>query len=229
MLQCFHKHALEGKKAWTFKWELKWESKRKMAYKYPVDKLYGSVSQSLPNALLTYCPPAYSAAEIQQKGFTISAHSCYLRGPRWQVSIRCVSCSMLCLSTLFLYCRGLHYTVWKKLWDLQEENSIHTNFTFHQRNFKLLVMSFTSLPIAITSKIIIYQEKKNWGKNPQTKSVLLDSSHTNPAVCYYLPTSYFFFNLLRGLMASSALLPNAKGSRHTGTGKKKIPSPKSLH
>lgn len=53
-----------------------------MAYKYPMDKLYGLVSWSLSDVLLTYCPPANSAAEIQQKSFTISALSCYLRGPR---------------------------------------------------------------------------------------------------------------------------------------------------
>lgn len=56
--------------------------RREMAYKYPIDKLYGLVSQNLAVALLTCCPPAYSAAEIQQKGFTISAHSWYLRGLR---------------------------------------------------------------------------------------------------------------------------------------------------
>lgn len=199
MLQCFHEHALEGKKAWTFKWELKWESKRKMAYKYPVDKLYGSVSQSLSNALLTYCPPAYSAAEIQQKGFTISAHSRYLRGPRWQVSICCVSCSMLCLNTLVLYSRGLHYTVWKKRWDLQEENSIHTNFTFQQRNFKLLVMSFTSLPTAITSKIIIYQEKKKLRKKPPNQISLVGQQPYQPSclltICQHPISSSTFYEV----------------------------------
>lgn len=30
-----------------------------MAYAYSIDKLYGSVSQSLAIALLIYCPPAY--------------------------------------------------------------------------------------------------------------------------------------------------------------------------
>lgn len=93
---------IRGEKAWTFKWKLKWESRKEMAYKYTIDKLYGSVSHSLAVALLTYCPPAYLVAELEQKGFTVSAHSRYLRGLRWQVSICCVSCSTLCLNTLFI-------------------------------------------------------------------------------------------------------------------------------
>lgn len=229
MLQCFHEHALEGKKAWTFKWELKWESKRKMAYKYPVDKLYGSVSQSLSNALLTYCPPAYSAAEIQQKGFTISAHSRYLRGPRWQVSICCVSCSMLCLNTLVLYSRGLHYTVWKKRWDLQEENSIHTNFTFQQRNFKLLVMSFTSLPTAITSKIIIYQEKKKLRKKPPNQISLVGQQPYQPSCLLLFANILFLLQPFTRFDGFKCPFTQCKGIKTNSNREKKIPSPKSLH
>lgn len=40
-----------------------------MAYKYPIDKLYGLVNWSLSDALLTYCPPANSAAEITTRKF----------------------------------------------------------------------------------------------------------------------------------------------------------------
>lgn len=162
-----------------------------MAYKYPMDKLYGLVSWSLSDALLTYCPPANSAAEIQQKSFTISALSCYLRGPRWQMSLCYVSCSTLCLNNLFIlnpfYVTGVYTTVFKKRWNLHKKNSIHTNFNFQLRDFKLLVMPFTPLSTKITSKIIIYQknkirEKKNQccRQQPHKFSCLL-----------YLPTSYF--------------------------------------
>lgn len=155
-----------------------------MAYKYPIDKLYGSVSWSLSDALLTYCPPANSAAETQQKGFTISAHSCYLRGPRWQMSLCYVSHRTLCLNNLFIlnpfYIRGFYTTVFKKRWSLQEENSIHENLTFQQRDFKLLVMPFTLLSTKITSKIIIYQKHKIERK----KISVGDSSHSSSSVYY---------------------------------------------
>lgn len=51
-----------------------------MACKYPVDKLYGSVSQSVSNALLTYCASAYWAAEMQQK-VSLPQHICAI----WEV------------------------------------------------------------------------------------------------------------------------------------------------
>lgn len=206
-LQCFHKHAL-GIKSLNLQRGVKMENPGE---KWPINILHtwlhGSVSWNLSDNLLIYCPPTNSAAEIQQKGFTISAHSCYLRGPRWQMSLCYVSRSTLCLNNLFIlnpfYITGVYTTVFKKRWSLQEENSIYKNFTFQQRDFKLLIMPPST---KITSKIIIYQKnkiekKKNqcWRQQPYQFSCLL-----------YLPTFYFCSSALLDLMASSATFPTAR-------------------
>lgn len=192
---------IRGDNTWTFKRELKWESRKEMAYKYAIDKLHGSVSQSLAVALLTNCPPAYLVAEIQQKGFTISAHSCYLRGLRWQVSICCVSCHTLCLNTLFIlflfiFQRFILQCI--KTQDLEEESSIHTYFTFQQMNLNLLVMSFTSWLIAIISRIVISQENKIEGKKKKTAlwrgAISIQLSITicqDPVSSYFSPFTRF--------------------------------------
>lgn len=78
------------------------------------------------------------------------------------------------------YIPGVYTTMFEKIQDLQKESSIHTHFTFQQMNFNLLVMSFTSRPTAIISKIGISQENKikkkknqHCGQEPYQFSCLL--------------------------------------------------------
>lgn len=62
-----------------------------MAYKYPIDKLYGSVSWSLSDALLTYCPPANSAAEMQQEFHYLSTFMLFKRSQMTNEFMLCIS------------------------------------------------------------------------------------------------------------------------------------------
>lgn len=165
-----------------------------MAYKYPIDRLYGSVSWSLSDALLTYCPPANSAAEIQQKCFTISALLCYLRGPRWQMSLCYVSCSTLCLNNLFIlnlfYITGVYTTVSKKKMEPPGEFNPY-KFYFSAKRLKLLVMPFILLSTKITSKIIIYHKNKINEKKSvlQTAAIQVQLS-TSANILFLPPVSY---------------------------------------
>lgn len=139
------------------------------------------------------------------------------------MSLCYVSCSTLCLNNLFIlnlfYITGVYTTVSKKKrWNLQE-NLIHTNFTFQQRDFKLLVMPFILLSTKITSKIIINHKNKI----NQKKSVLQTAAIR--VQLFYLPTSYFCLQCLTRFDGFKSHFSNTKGSRQPITGKRN-PRPK---
>lgn len=135
------------------------------------------------------------------------------------MSLCYVSCSTLCLNNLFIlnpfYVTGVYTTVFKKRWNLHKKNSIHTNFNFQLRDFKLLVMPFTPLSTKITSKIIIYQKNKIREKKNQC--------------CRQQPHKFSYYIYQHPISASQCFtrfngfkshFPNTKGSRQSITGKR---------